>query len=321
VWRHCDRLAGRDCVAVADQLRLDLGRIYREWLRDGVVLVVNDETVAPKDPLFPIGPGQTTASPFGGVMAFNVRTVAGGLSTVKVRFTELPVEKWGPLSTEEKRFIGVLRGATVSVVRAGREIDRGWILMGNKRRENYDDWWRCEIAFEPELDEMFGVTNNKQGVTPTHELRSILEPELEAVARQLNSRVRKRFQTLRTSSKRSMRSLSDADRHLPAVSHERGKGNREYAFRAEPLSSGDFYAIKQRGRRFNVVLNTRHSLYPRLNAIGKRRRNPADVSLVEMVIAAAARAELTAMSIRDRQALSRFKDAWSDALVAFLENA
>ena len=32
---------------------------------------------------------------------------------------------------------------------ANREIDFGWFFMGNKRRENYDDWWRCEVKFEP----------------------------------------------------------------------------------------------------------------------------------------------------------------------------
>lgn len=320
VWRHCDRLAGRDCLSVARQLRTDLGRIYREWLRDGVTVRVNSETVTATDPLFPVGPGQTTADAYGSVMTFEVRTATGGMSKIDVRFTELPVERWGSLSTEVKRRIGVLRGAPISVVRAGREIDRGWILMGAKRRENYDDWWRCEIKFEPELDEMFGVTNNKQGVTPTHALRSILEPELELVARQLNSRVRKRFQRLRTSSKRSLPILTKADRHLPAVAVESAKGDREYAFRGEALSLGAFYTIEQKGRGLGVVLNTGHPLYRHLCVKGKRRRNPSDVSLAEKLIAAAARAELSAASINERKTLARFKDAWGDALAAFLKN-
>ncbi len=59
-------------------------------------------------------------------------------------------------------------------MRAGREIDRGWYFMGGKRKENYDDWWRCEISFDPSLDELFGVTHSKQEIRPTEALTSIL---------------------------------------------------------------------------------------------------------------------------------------------------
>src|SRR5207249_4570371 len=86
-----------------------------------------------------------------------------------------------------------------SFVRAGREIDYGWHLMGSKRKENYDDWWRCEVSFHPELDEFFGVTHSKQGVAPTPQLQVILSPDLEAAARTLNSRVRSSFETLKDS--------------------------------------------------------------------------------------------------------------------------
>ena len=49
----------------------------------------------------------------------------------------------------------------VSLIRAHREIeiDEGWI-------NNYDPverWWKVEVDFPPALDEVFGVTNNKQG--------------------------------------------------------------------------------------------------------------------------------------------------------------
>ena len=65
---------------------------------------------------------------------------------VRVRFSELPVAQWSRLSNEEKRARGITKCAGVSVVRAGREVDYGWFFLGEKRRENYDDWWRCEIS-------------------------------------------------------------------------------------------------------------------------------------------------------------------------------
>ena len=94
------------------------------------------------------------------------------------------------LSNEEKRQLGIINGAGVSVVRAKREIDFGWFFMGGKRRENYDDWWRCEIRFDPILDEAFGITHTKQQIRPQDYLLEILTPDMENVAKALNGRVR-----------------------------------------------------------------------------------------------------------------------------------
>ncbi|WP_373070235.1 hypothetical protein [Gemmatimonas sp.] len=82
----------------------------------------------------------------------------------------------------------------MSITRAGREVDCGWWFMGSKKRENYDSWWRCEIDFDPCLDEFFGVTFTKQHVRPTAELRDVLSADLEPIARSLNSRVRSEFE-------------------------------------------------------------------------------------------------------------------------------
>ena len=119
-------------------------------------------------------------------------------STVRVRFSELQVAKLHDKSVEEKRLLGISKGAGVSIVRANREIDYGWYFMGNKRKENYDDWWRCEIMFDPPLDELFGVTHSKQEIHPKDDLFAILVPDLEATAHTLNSRVRAAFTLERT---------------------------------------------------------------------------------------------------------------------------
>ena len=110
---------------------------------------------------------------------------------VRIRFSELPVHEWHRLSNEEKRRIGISKGSGVSIVRGGREVDYGWFFMGGKHRENYDDWWRCEIQFDPVLDEAFGITHTKQQVRPQTHLIEALTPDLEATARALNGRGRK----------------------------------------------------------------------------------------------------------------------------------
>lgn len=48
----------------------------------------------------------------------------------------------------------------VSVMRADREIIRETTLVD----EHTDRWWSVEVSFPPTLDEIFGVTNNKQEV-------------------------------------------------------------------------------------------------------------------------------------------------------------
>src|SRR5205807_7875507 len=86
----------------------------------------------------------------------------------------------------------------VSVVRADREVDFGWFFMGAKRRENYDDWWRCEIRFDPVLDEAFGITHTKQQIRPHAYLVDVLQPHVETVARALNGRARNAHQQVKT---------------------------------------------------------------------------------------------------------------------------
>lgn len=75
----------------------------------------------------------------------------------------------------------------ISVVRAGREIDFGMFDFYKNINQPQHRWWGCEMRFNPELDEAFGVSNNKQHV----ELREVRpedydEGELKPVWLQLN---------------------------------------------------------------------------------------------------------------------------------------
>jgi len=57
----------------------------------------------------------------------------------------------------------------ISFVRAGREIDFGTygFLDASEPRHR---WWGAEVRFDPVLDELFGVTNNKQEVRFIHKI-------------------------------------------------------------------------------------------------------------------------------------------------------
>lgn len=200
VWSRCDRLENKKATTVVGKLIQPLGQRFRYFLWAGNKIYVNDEIVHPFDPLYlqpsiDIPPAQS----FGGTLEFQFRTPTNQhkVSTVRVRFVELPVSEWQFLTVEGRRQLGITKGAGVSVVRCGREVDFGWFFLGSKRKENYDDWWRAEVSFEPELDELFGVTHSKQEINPTDFLRVELGQQLEAIAQALNARVRSTFAMLK----------------------------------------------------------------------------------------------------------------------------
>lgn len=63
----------------------------------------------------------------------------------------------------------------ISIVRANREIDFGKFDFYSNLNEPEHRWWGCEISFQPDLDEAFGVSNNKQHV----ELIELRDEEFE----------------------------------------------------------------------------------------------------------------------------------------------
>ncbi|MCC6497876.1 MAG: ATP-binding protein [Propionibacteriaceae bacterium] len=276
-WRVCDRIEYRRLGWLERTLRRDLGRMYRRFLAGGLTLTLNGSAIEADDPLMLT----TRADGASAEIAFEpleyeLQTVDGGSACVRVRFASLPVHRWHHLDNLTKRRLGVVGGGGVSILRAGREIAYGWYLMGGKRRENYDDWWRCEIEFEPSLDEQFGITINKQGIRPSAELREALEPELESVARLLNSRVRKAFEDVKfqAATEASCRIAEAADRDLPILRRGRGRGGHgplAYRISTTHLSPDALFATSLKSNTLDVQLNVDHpafaSLYEPLQAL------------------------------------------------------
>jgi len=68
----------------------------------------------------------------------------------------------------------VARNMGISIVRAGRELemDEGLLIQ----HDPVERWWGMEIQFMPALDEVFGVTNNKQTAVKLREALSHKTP-------------------------------------------------------------------------------------------------------------------------------------------------
>ncbi len=338
---RCDRVEYKRPSALVRRLEQDLGRIYRRFLGKSLDLQVNGRPIVAVDPLFLQRSSKTVGGrQFGDVLIYQVPTAAG-VGKIEVKFSELPIDRWHALSTAEKREMGVTNAPCVSVVRGGREIDRGWFFMGAKRRENYDDWWRCEVGFDPVLDEMFGITHAKQTITPRGELLEILASDLEPIARALNGRARQRFQLVKATAPlgAAERQASRAEASLPSMPRRRDaipEGLKDLVESYNPPAAGkrtpyqivvtelpttSAFEVLVRDGQLLLLLNARHPLYRDLYgplASSESTKDQDVAKQVALTVLAAARAEVSTRRTVERSQARRFRQTWADVLATFM---
>jgi len=201
VWSDLDRLKWRRHKAFFSNVEFIVGRMYRYFIGDSCSIrmaafnseshkgdseLPYDDFVKSNDPLYLMG-GTNTPKPFheeGGFIPFGDTDIVpvthnGNVFEIKIKFTiadhkfrknfdsYYPEKSYpNPGSTPFGKHCAKNLG--ISIVRAGRELE-----LNNSFTVVYDPterWWGAEIAFEPELDEVFGVTNNKQAATALRQL-------------------------------------------------------------------------------------------------------------------------------------------------------
>lgn len=347
-WRRCDRLDFRRPATIAAKLNTVLGRVFRHFIWNGVQIKINGDAVLAVDPLcvHPASP-VTGAAGYGDPLEFDIDIqLPDGRGRVSgrviVRFSELPVHLWHGLPNEEKQRLGISKGAGVSIVRAGREIDFGWFFFGDKRRENYDDWWRCELQFEPGLDEVFGITHTKQQIHPTHDLSHVLTPDLEVMAKTLNRRVRQAHERLQTAVMvaQSQKTATNRDHRLPPLpakvsskdeqafralarkhpelTHSaKGNGGVHYSMVVAKADGTRMFRTYRKSGGIVLALNTDHPFYKRVYAPlldDSDLRRKATRQQIELLLLAAARTEASVGKDAEK-----FLSYWSDVVATFLQ--
>lgn len=355
-WSRCDRLDNRRISTITRKLAVALGRRFRHFLWGGVSIKINGDPVQPIDPLF-LHPDAlySGATLFAEELVYEVAANPSDpavTGVVRVRFSELPVAEWSHLSNKEKRARGIAKGAGVSVVRGGREVDYGWFFLGGKRRENYDDWWRCEVRFDPVLDEAFGITHTKQQIRPRPHIIEALSPDIEAAARALNSRARrahldakmaKRF----TASEDRARDKDELLTPLPpnprprdhkilgALAHKLPKAKApragqsteakhsptEYSIVPAALSETAFFNYARDEGRLVLVLNPEHPFYKLVYRPLLESEHPRDEAMraqIDLLLLAAARTEALLEGEGGLEFAARLRAGWSDTLATFL---
>jgi hypothetical protein len=337
VLTRCDRLTYRTIRAQVKRLHADLGRMFRQQLYSKKVIRINDELVMPDDPLFlREGSNRVGAEEYGPPLTYKIvppGSSSKAKSVVTVRFALLPVEEWHGLSNEEKNKSGITKSAGVSVIRAGREIDYGWYFMGSKRKENYDDWWRCEVSFSPDLDELFGVTHTKQKINPSEALNGILVPDLERIARDLNAVIRKRYLAVREKDK-GFRSEAVAERrdHLMQPLKLRAfkpsgtlgtNGTRlQYTINDDATDTISFYEPSLVRDRLKLALNRDHSFYKKIYEPllqSEQYENRLALEHLQLMLLALCRAECALVPRQEKETMKQLRESWSNTLTAFLD--
>jgi hypothetical protein len=204
--------------------------------------------------------------------------------------------------------------------------------MGGKRKENYDDWWRCEVEFHPELDEFFGVTHIKQEIHPSKSLLEILSPDMERIAHDLNARVRKSYSAVKNRKKGAVlaanrrdhlvsppASLKVMDRRLPMTGIQNGRlAGLQYEFASDNVDELSFFRSSVTGKRLSLILNERHPFYEKVYRALLQGNDEACRRYWELVLLALARAESSLDSENERKHAKRLKELWSNILTAFL---
>jgi Histidine kinase-, DNA gyrase B-, and HSP90-like ATPase len=194
VWSQLDRVRWRTSKALLENSELLIGRIYRHFLDGDVSIRLAafsrtpsgdwqsdfDKTVLPNDPLN-LMPGTSCPllpAPYTGEAMF---TPHGPDDEIDVQLpgdkhSHRIVIKYAMVRREVRKALGQSQspGATppglyaarnigISIVRARRELE-----LSKAHVIGYDPverWWGIEVSFDPALDSIFGVSNNKQAAT------------------------------------------------------------------------------------------------------------------------------------------------------------
>lgn len=197
VWTELDKCDWRTAHSIFKNSEYAIGRIYRYFIESGKVKIRmadffgrgtkagTDDYVSANDPLY-LTANATLPPPWNQEPLFEqygepklIEMVLGGHAHV-VKVTVSVAKKAvrdGHNAGDQPHGKHAKNNIGVSVVRAGRELElqTGWCNQYDPRER----WWGVEVSFPPALDEVFGVTNNKQSARALAEFAVL---DLEQIA-------------------------------------------------------------------------------------------------------------------------------------------
>jgi hypothetical protein len=201
VWSRMNRCVWRTSRTIIDNSEFLIGRIYRKFISCGKakirmaafdmanpqVPLFEPKFAAPNDPIYlmantscpPPYDSQPMFEQWGSDREFTIRYRDIDHKVI-IRFTIAKKEAREPAGGGDAGRLPhgkhADRNIGVSIVRADRELDLdpGWAIKYDPRER----WWGVELEFPAGLDDMFGVTNNKQAAHHFSELAKVEIDEL-----------------------------------------------------------------------------------------------------------------------------------------------
>jgi hypothetical protein len=324
VWSSVDRLEhGRfaaDFNGLVASLMEELARIFREFIDGGIRIEVNGTPLRAHDPLFLMSDtfadqvltkanaDKLTNLKKGALAHFEARVLLDQAIKVKdgearMRVTLYPQEVTRRRGLGGDKLANQLRvpenEGAISFVRLGREIAYNNVprIFGTAVRES-DRFIGIEVAFTPDMDDLFGVRNVKRGVEPHGELREKIREKLRQVIPTARSLLEERWGEVSRREREHegehatiLEAVADADKTMPksrapVVDEKRAKeeltslaadtgrtspeDQRTYVNRVKDLpfliESVDFPGkmfidVKHINNQVVIRLNTRHRFY------------------------------------------------------------
>lgn len=180
VWSKLDKIQWSTAKSLINNCEYLIGRLYRKFLsRDKLIIrlvnlqtdtnEIEERSMLPNDPIYQTIPSNTP-EPWNNKKMFRpdgekleeIEHVNG--YEVKVRYAYATKEarktKGGIKAGSQPHGKHANRNLGISLVRADREL-----YMDRRLCQTYDPlerWWGVEVDFPAELDDVLGVTNNKQ---------------------------------------------------------------------------------------------------------------------------------------------------------------
>lgn len=266
VWSRLDRIRWKTSSAFLRNTEFLIGRIYRYFLSDkktrirlaafedtnGAVVEKADSDAAPNDPLY-LMTGTLSPKPYNKEPAFD--SFAQYHTRIGVQGAEHLVTLTFSVSKKKARHDGgnsaignqAARNQGVSVVRAGRELELNNSF--DSRSEARDRWWGVEVSFEPALDDVFGVTNNKQAATAFRKMDLDEDARAENLSPQAYREELEAAHDPRLAMYEISKEINNQLRIMKDQIKSQGEGKRAKAGATPPLGSAEDIATKATQRR------------------------------------------------------------------------
>ena len=187
-WSRLDKIDFSKPATLLNRMEGDLCRIYRHFLDDDdtygrkrnilmcdfdldeyslkgkVALKANDPLYLLEPSNVPGAEGKATNKPFEDPYSLDIEYAPGMWSKVEIRLSVVYPSIQVKMAGSTLLGKHYLNNTGISFVRAEREIDFGSFGFLKNAADTRNRWWGVEVRFSPELDELFGVTNNKQQI-------------------------------------------------------------------------------------------------------------------------------------------------------------